>query len=126
MKLSEAEIGRQLKITTVRGEVRALHGEVKFSVSATTRAPREGEQDGVDYYFLTKEEFERSIAENALVEHACYCENYYGTLRSELGSMASTASLWPSDATMPPAASMKVDLPAPGTPVIPTRIDLPE
>ncbi len=71
------------KDTVVR-RLRALHGEVKFSVSATTRAPREGEQDGVDYYFLTKEEFERSIAENALVEHACYCENYYGTLRSEL------------------------------------------
>lgn len=71
------------KDTVVR-RLRALHGEVKFSVSATTRAPREGEQDGVDYYFLTKEEFERRIEENALVEHACYCGNYYGTLRSEL------------------------------------------
>ena len=47
-------------------------------------------------------------------------------LRSELGSMARTASRWPSEVTMPPMASMKVDLPAPGTPVMPTRIELPE
>ena len=46
-------------------------------------------------------------------------------LRSELGSMASTASLWRSEVTMLPIASMKVDLPAPGTPVMPMRTDRP-
>lgn len=52
-----------------------------LSVSMTTRAPREGEQNGIDYFFATREEFERSIALGGLIEHACYCGNYYGTPR---------------------------------------------
>ena len=51
-----------------------------FSISATTRAPRPGEKDGVQYYFLTKEDFEAKIAANAFLEHAKYVDNYYGTL----------------------------------------------
>ncbi len=50
-----------------------------LSISMTTRAPREGERDGVEYFFVTKEEFEQTIADNGLVEYACYCDNYYGT-----------------------------------------------
>ena len=50
-----------------------------YSVSATTRSPREGEVDGVNYHFLTKEGFEKLIAEDGMLEHACYCGNYYGT-----------------------------------------------
>ena len=53
-----------------------------LSISATTRAPREGEQDGREYFFRTKEEFEQMIADGALLEHACYVGNYYGTPRS--------------------------------------------
>ncbi len=53
--------------------------ETFLSVSATTRAPRPGEVDKVNYYFVSKDEFEQMIAEDALLEHACYCENYYGT-----------------------------------------------
>lgn len=49
------------------------------SVSATTRKPREGEQDGKDYFFLSREEFERLIAEDELLEWAEYSGNYYGT-----------------------------------------------
>mgnify|MGYP000404779813 CR=1 FL=1 len=52
-----------------------------YSVSATTRSPREGEVDGVNYHFLTKEGFEKLIAEDGMLEHACYCGNYYGTPR---------------------------------------------
>lgn len=52
-----------------------------LSVSATTRAPREGEIDGKEYFFLKKEEFEKKIAENGLIEYASYCGNYYGTPR---------------------------------------------
>ena len=52
-----------------------------LSVSMTTRAPREGEQNGIDYFFATREEFEQSIASGGLIEHACYCGNYYGTPR---------------------------------------------
>lgn len=56
------------------------------SVSATTRAPREGEIDGVNYHFLTKEDFESKIAGGEFLEHACYCGNHYGTLISEVES----------------------------------------
>lgn len=52
-----------------------------LSISATTRQPRPGEEDGREYFFLQKEQFERKIAENGLIEYACYCDNYYGTPR---------------------------------------------
>ena len=55
--------------------------DLRFSVSATTRAPREGEVDGVDYFFVSREEFERMIAEDAFLEHAEYVGNCYGTPR---------------------------------------------
>lgn len=54
------------------------------SVSATTRKPREGEKDGVNYHFLDKEDFLRRIEEGKFLEYACYCDNYYGTLISEV------------------------------------------
>ena len=60
------------------------HGrEFAFSVSATTRAPRPGEVDGVNYHYLTREDFEARIARGELLEYTEYCGNYYGTLRSE-------------------------------------------
>ncbi len=54
----------------------------EYSVSATTRMPREGEIDGKNYHFITREEFEGLIAENGVLEYTSYCGNYYGTLRS--------------------------------------------
>ncbi len=54
------------------------------SVSATTRKPREGEVDGVNYHFISREDFLRKIDENAFIEHAEYCNNFYGTLKSEV------------------------------------------
>ena len=56
------------------------------SVSATTRKPREGEINGINYYFLSKEEFEQKIKDDAMLEYAQYCENYYGTLKQEVDS----------------------------------------
>lgn len=53
-----------------------------LSISATTRKPRPGEEDGREYFFLKKEEFEQKIAESGLIEYACYCDNYYGTPRA--------------------------------------------
>ncbi|MCP8857962.1 guanylate kinase [Latilactobacillus fuchuensis] len=50
-----------------------------YSVSMTTRKPRPGEQDGVDYYFVSKEEFEQEIANDGMLEYAQYVDNYYGT-----------------------------------------------
>lgn len=53
-----------------------------LSISMTTRAPRPGETDGKEYFFVTKQQFEDKIAQNGLVEYACYCDNYYGTPRA--------------------------------------------
>jgi guanylate kinase len=58
--------------------------ELELSTSATTRAPRAGEEDGVDYHFLTDEEFERRVRAGDFVEHAAYSGRRYGTLRAEL------------------------------------------
>ena len=61
------------KLMSEKGDNYAL------SISATTRAPRPGEEHGVDYFFLTTEEFESMIAKDELVEYAKYVSNYYGT-----------------------------------------------
>ncbi len=71
------------KGTLIRG-LMERHPELELSVSATTRAPRPGERDGVDYHFLERDEFDRRVAENDFVEHADYAGRSYGTLRSEL------------------------------------------
>ena len=60
-----------------------LHGEeYALSVSATTRKPREGEEEGKAYFFKTNEEFEKMIQEDAFLEYAGYCDHYYGTPRA--------------------------------------------
>lgn len=58
-------------------------GDFVYSVSATTRSPRPGEVDGVNYHYIAREDFEARIARGELLEHTQYCGNYYGTLRSE-------------------------------------------
>lgn len=57
-----------------------------LSISMTTRAPRLGETNGQEYFFVTKEEFEKRIQEDGLVEYASYCGNYYGTPRAYVES----------------------------------------
>ncbi len=65
---------------TVRKALFALEKHnLEYSVSMTTRLPREGEKDGVDYFFVTKEQFEKNIAEGKLLEYAEFVGNYYGT-----------------------------------------------
>jgi guanylate kinase len=71
------------KGTLIRG-LRERLPKLELSVSATTRAPRPGEKDGVDYHFLSREDFDRRVAEGDFVEHADYAGRSYGTLRSEL------------------------------------------
>ena len=53
-----------------------------LSISATTRGPREGEENGREYFFKTREEFEKMIAKDELIEYARYVDNYYGTPRA--------------------------------------------
>jgi len=64
---------------TVVKELISSNNQCALSISATTRAPREGEADGVSYIFLTKEEFQRRIDSNEMLEYAEYCHNLYGT-----------------------------------------------
>jgi guanylate kinase len=73
-------VGKGTLIRSLLDRIPAL----ELSVSATTRAPRPGEQDGVAYHFLTPEQFDERVAAGDFVEHATYSGNRYGTLRSEL------------------------------------------
>lgn len=58
------------------------YDEYALSISMTTREPRKGERDGVEYFFTTRERFEETIVQNGLIEYALYCGNYYGTPRA--------------------------------------------
>jgi guanylate kinase len=71
------------KGTLIRGLLERVP-TLELSVSATTRAPRPGERDGVDYHFLSDEEFDSRLAAGDFLEHAEYSAHRYGTLRSEL------------------------------------------
>lgn len=66
--------------------------ELQLSVSATTRRPRPGETQGVDYHFLSPERFEQHVADGEFVEHADYAGARYGTLRSELQTRMASGS----------------------------------
>jgi len=65
--------------STVISELLSERKDIYFSVSFTTRAPRVGEADGVNYYFVSREQFEGMIARHELLEYAEYVHNYYGT-----------------------------------------------
>ena len=67
---------------TVMKDLLKRYDNYALSISATTRDPRPGEEDGREYFFRTKEEFEQLIRDDALIEYAQYVENYYGTPRA--------------------------------------------
>lgn len=70
------------KGTLMRKLLEVHREQYALSVSATTRAPRAGEEHGREYFFLSKDEFQQMIQEDALIEYACYVGNYYGTPKS--------------------------------------------
>ena len=76
---------------------------VEFSVSATTRVMREGERDGVDYHFLSRDDFQRRLGENQFLEWASYNDNLYGTPR------------WPMDAALARDKTFLVEIEVDGT-----------
>lgn len=94
MNLNESNSGLGLVIivsgpsgsgkTSVCNAVRKELGNLQFSVSCTTRSPRINEIHGKDYYFISREEFDRRAANNEFIEHAEVYGNFYGTLKSEL------------------------------------------
>jgi guanylate kinase len=79
------------KGTLIRGLLERMP-ELELSVSATTRDPRPGEENGLDYHFLTPEQFESRVAKGDFVEHADYSGNRYGTLRSDLERRLATGA----------------------------------
>ncbi|MDD4198804.1 MAG: guanylate kinase [Paludibacter sp.] len=71
--------------STIVNHLLKIGFEIEFSISATSRPPRGNEQDGVEYYFLSPDEFRRRIAANEFIEYEeVYKDTYYGTLRSEV------------------------------------------
>ncbi|MBM3973652.1 MAG: guanylate kinase [Planctomycetes bacterium] len=79
------------------------HPEVEFSVSATTRCRRDDERDGVDYHFLSRDDFQRRLSENQFLEWATYNGNLYGTPR------------WPMDAALARGKTFLVEIEVKGT-----------
>ena len=79
--------------STVLTQVMAQKQNLRFSVSATTRAPRPGEVDGQSYYFIDKARFEEMIRENAFVEYDAHMENYYGTPKFQLEEKLETGDV---------------------------------
>ena len=70
--------------TTLTKKIQQKHQSFKISVSHTTRTPRSNEVDGVDYFFISKKEFEKLIKEKKFYEHAEIFNNYYGTLKKHV------------------------------------------
>ena len=72
---------------TILKELMKRDDSIRLSVSNTTRAPRPDETDGVDYNFISKDEFEKVIKEGGYLEYAKYCDNYYGTPMKQVNDM---------------------------------------
>ncbi len=70
--------------STILKQVMQRMPELQFSVSATSRAPREGEANGVQYFFVTEDAFKQMIEQGAFIEYDYHMGNYYGTLKSEI------------------------------------------
>ena len=68
------------------------YDSLNVAISATTRKPRPGEVDGVSYYFISKEEFDKRVGNGEFLEYACYSSNYYGTLKSEVDRIVDLGS----------------------------------
>ena len=79
--------------STVLARVMAARSDLRFSVSATTRAPRPGEVDGESYYFVSKEKFLEMIDRNEFVEYDAHMDNYYGTPEAQLNKKLETGSV---------------------------------
>ncbi len=79
--------------STVLGVVMSRRDDLRFSVSATTRAPRPGEVDGESYYFVSKETFLDMIEKDRFLEYDAHMDNYYGTPRDQLEEKLQTGSV---------------------------------
>lgn len=79
--------------TTITKRMMALFPQLAFSISATSRAPRGTEQDGVDYHFVSKDQFKQMIEADEFVEWEAFYDNYYGTLRREVDRLVAAGKV---------------------------------
>lgn len=96
---------------TVISKVMSLREDLDYSVSATTRDPREGETDGVSYYFLSRKSFEKMVDGNKFLEHAEYSGNLYGTPKAPVLEKLSTGKSVIMDIEVQGAAQVKKRMP---------------
>lgn len=82
-----AGCGKDTIVAELLADSDKFDGGLSYSVSATTRPIRKGEQDGVHYHFKTREEFERCIKDGEFLEYTEYCGNYYGTLKKAVADV---------------------------------------
>ena len=93
--------------SSISREVMKRHPEVAFSISCTTRSPRSGERNGVDYHFLSVEEFRKKIEAGEFIEYAQVHGNFYGTLKSEVEKRIREAGLDLVQSRVPPVKIVK-------------------
>lgn len=79
---------------TIQAQLLSKYPNLKGIVTTTSRAPRDGERDGVDYHFITRDEFEKKIESGEFAEYVEYGGNLYGTYKSELESALTQDTLW--------------------------------
>ncbi len=101
--------------STILKQVMAQMPQLQFSVSATSRAPREGETNGVQYFFVTEDAFKQMIEQGAFVEYDYHMGNYYGTLKSEI---LNKTQIGPMILDVEPVGAMKVREVYPGATLI--------
>lgn len=97
--------------STVISRAMAINQNMRFSVSATTRAPRPGEQDGREYYFVNEERFSQMVKDEELLEYACYVGNSYGTPRAAIDKMLAEGCDVVLDIEVQGAAQVKARMP---------------
>lgn len=97
--------------STLLNVLRERNRQMRFSVSATTREPRRGEKDGINYHFKSREEFAGMISRNKLAEWDEYCGNYYGTPRDYIESSVNSGFDIILDITVKGALGMKEQYP---------------
>ncbi|MEO6965692.1 MAG: guanylate kinase [Acidobacteriaceae bacterium] len=97
--------------STLVSQLRSMVPNLDFSVSWTTRAPRGSEQDGREYRFIQREQFERMIAANEFLEHADVFGNYYGTARASLAAAAAQGNDLLLDIDVQGAAQVRRNMP---------------
>lgn len=91
---------------TIISRIREICPSIAHSVSVTTRLPRNGETEGVSYYFRSQDEFLEMVGSGEILEHDCYCGNYYGTPRTPLARMVDQGTDVIMDITVPGSLSV--------------------